>query len=295
MLSGWASNSKYAMLGSIRTIAQFISYELVLTVSILPIVLVTQSLNFIEIVLYQASSVWFIIPFWPFAYIFFIASLAETNRTPFDLPEAEAELVAGYNVEYSSVFFILFMFAEYSNIMLMSALFSLLFLGGWDGGLYFVNEYLAGEFIFALKITFISFIFIVVRATQPRLRFDQLLTLCWKRLLPLSFALFIGSIFIYIFFAYVVPLTGTITLIFYGTELFDIFLFVFFMFHLVRLNVFDTFFYSSYLILLFFLFVLVTFIFDLFVIKAFAPNAYMLLKLIAALIVVIDNFILLKI
>jgi len=222
VLSGWASNSKYALLGAIRTIAQFISYELVLTISIFPIILVTHSLNFIEIVMYQAASVWFIIPFWPFAYIFFIASLAETNRTPFDLPEAEAELVAGYNVEYSSVFFILFMFAEYSNIMLMSALFSLLFLGGWDGGFAFVNAYVFGEFILALKITCISFIFIVVRATQPRLRFDQLLTLCWKRLLPLVFALFIGSIFAHIFFTFVLPITSTTTIILYSTEVLEL-------------------------------------------------------------------------
>jgi NADH-quinone oxidoreductase subunit H len=222
VLSGWASNSKYALLGSIRTIAQFISYELVLTISIFPIILVTHSLNFVEIVMYQASSVWFILPFWPFAYIFFIASLAETNRTPFDLPEAEAELVAGYNVEYSSVFFILFMFAEYSNIMLMSALFSLLFLGGWDGAFGLINYYIAGELIFAIKITSISFIFIVVRATQPRLRFDQLLTLCWKRLLPLVFALFIGSVFLHIFFAFVLPLISLVTIFLYVTEVLEI-------------------------------------------------------------------------
>jgi hypothetical protein len=114
------------------------------------------------------------------------------------------------------------MFAEYSNIMLMSALFSLLFLGGWDGAFGLINYYIAGELIFAIKITSISFIFIVVRATQPRLRFDQLLTLCWKRLLPLVFALFIGSVFLHIFFAFVLPLISLVTIFLYVTEVLEI-------------------------------------------------------------------------
>lgn len=191
-ISGWSSNSKYAILGAVRTISQFISYELVLTISLLPVIFLTGSLNFIDIVSYQAKSVWFIIPLWPIAYIFFIAMLAETNRTPFDLPEAEAELVAGYNVEYSSVFFIFFMFAEYNSLLVMSTLFSLVFLGGW-------NWLLAHEITLSLKITFISLLFILIRATQPRFRFDQLLILCWKKLLPLSFSIFLFTINYFIF------------------------------------------------------------------------------------------------
>lgn len=189
IISGWASNSKFALFGALRTISQFISYEVSFGLILIPIVLVTQSLNFIEIVAWQKNTIWFIIPFWPLAFLYFITILAETNRTPFDLAEAEAELVAGYNTEYSSVFFIMFMFAEYSNVLLMSSTFVLLFLGGWS---FFLVDYIVfPELIFSFKLTFIAFLFIIVRATLPRLRFDQLMNLCWQRILPIS----IGYIF----------------------------------------------------------------------------------------------------
>ena len=174
VFSGWASNSRYAILGTIRTISQFISYELILMLTVIPIIIITSSLNLVEIVIWQINSVWFILPLWPLAYIFFISALAETNRTPFDLPEAEAELVAGYNVEFASVFFLLFMFAEYNSILVMCGLFTVLFLGGWDT--LFVIFPIFSEFIFSAKLSFLCFLFIVVRATQPRLRFDQLLS-----------------------------------------------------------------------------------------------------------------------
>lgn len=189
VISGWASNSKFALFGALRTISQFISYEVSFGIILIPIVLVTQSLNFIEIVYWQKNTIWFIIPFWPLAFLYFITILAETNRTPFDLAEAEAELVAGYNTEYSSVFFIMFMFAEYSNVLLMSSTFVLIFLGGWS--FFIIDLFVFPEIIFSLKLTFVALIFIIVRATLPRLRFDQLMNLCWQRILPIS----IGYIF----------------------------------------------------------------------------------------------------
>lgn len=194
-LSGWASNSRYAFFGAVRAVSQFISYELILLLSLLPIFSLTGSLNLIDVVRWQVdSSMWFIVPLWPFAYTAFIAGLAETNRTPFDLPEAEAELVAGYSVEYSSIFFILFMFAEYSNLLLMSALFSIFFLGGWYCPLL-PAAFVFDEAILGLKIALVATAFIVVRATQPRLRFDQLLRICWFEIFPLlmGFVVFIIS------------------------------------------------------------------------------------------------------
>lgn len=189
IISGWASNSKFALFGSLRTISQFISYEVSFGIILIPLVVITQSLNFIDIVLWQQNTIWFIIPFWPLAFLYFITILAETNRTPFDLAEAEAELVAGYNTEYSSVFFIMFMFAEYSNVLLMSSTFVLLFLGGWS--FFLIDLFIFPELILSIKLTFIAFIFIIIRATLPRLRFDQLMNLCWQRILPIS----IGYIF----------------------------------------------------------------------------------------------------
>lgn len=181
LLSGWASNSRYALIGSIRSVAQMLSYEISLSFTILPVVLFTGSFNFFDIVSFQQNVIWFVVPFWPLAVIFFISSLAETNRAPFDLPEAEAELVAGYNVEYSGFQFALFFLAEYSNMLWMSALNVLLFWGGWDSfGL--LPEPIAMVF----KTTAFAVLFIIVRAALPRLRFDQLMAIGWRQFLPFT-------------------------------------------------------------------------------------------------------------
>lgn len=194
IFSGWASNSKYAFLGGLRSAAQVISYELAIGFSYLCVVAVSHSMNLMTIV-YSQSIVWFIFPLLPVALIFLIAMLAETNRTPFDLPEAEAELVAGYNVEYSSLLFAFFFLAEYSNMLLMSVIFSLLFLGGWLPFFGF-----SGSFIFVLKVLFVSIIFVFVRAALPRVRYDQLMSFGWKILLPVEFGLFfLVSGLIYVF------------------------------------------------------------------------------------------------
>jgi NADH-quinone oxidoreductase subunit H len=181
ILAGWASNSKYAFLGALRSAAQMISYEVSLGLLIIPVVMWSGSLNLADIVKAQ-QNVWFIIPFFPVAILFYVSSLAETNRTPFDLPEAEAELVAGYNVEYSSITFAMFFLAEYSNMLVMSALTTCLFLGGWL--VPFLGQ--SSTIIYALKITVIAFLFILVRAILPRYRYDQLLNIGWKLILPLS-------------------------------------------------------------------------------------------------------------
>jgi NADH-quinone oxidoreductase subunit H len=187
--SGWASNSKYALFGAIRSISQMISYELPLSICLLPIVVLTGSFNLREIV-YSQKSVWNIVTLLPLAIIFFICILAETNRTPFDLPEAEAEIVAGYNVEYSSITFAMFFLGEYSNMLFNSTVFVILFLGGW---LPFINYFFSTVLIFnfVLKILFITFLYVLVRANLPRYRFDQLLTLSWKKLLPLTLSFFL--------------------------------------------------------------------------------------------------------
>jgi len=187
LLAGWSSNSKYALLGGLRSVSQMISYEVSIGLIIIPILLLSNSLNLIDIVFIQAQSVWYIFPLFPLAIIFFISILAETNRSPFDLPEAEAELVAGYNVEYSSIIFAMFFLGEYGNILLMSSLFVIFFLGGWD----FMG--FNSEFIFSLKIILIVFLFVFVRANLPRYRFDQLMILGWKIFLPLT----LGFIFFF--------------------------------------------------------------------------------------------------
>lgn len=190
LLSGWASNSKYAFLASIRSVAQAISYEVSIALIILPIILMSGTLNLIHIVLIQQQIVWFCFPLFPLCIIFFISILAETNRTPFDLAEAEAELVAGYNIEYSGILFAAFFLGEYSNIFLMSGLFVILFFGGW--GFFGILP----EFIFSVKIVFIAFWFIFVRANVPRYRFDQLMVIGWKVFLPfcLGFFFFIAGL-----------------------------------------------------------------------------------------------------
>lgn len=195
LISGWSSNSKYAFFGAIRAAAQMISYEVSIGLILMTIVLCTGSLNLTEIVLAQRD-IWFIIPLFPAAIMFFISALAETNRAPFDLTEGESEIVSGYNVEYSGMTFALFMLAEYSHIILMSVLTSLLFLGGWLP--FFFLDILPPAFNLAIKATFITFLFVWVRASFPRIRYDQLMQLLWKSYLPLSlgFLVFVASLII---------------------------------------------------------------------------------------------------
>nr|QFQ52394.1 NADH dehydrogenase subunit 1 [Paramoeba aparasomata] len=189
IIAGWSSNSKYAFLGALRSAAQMISYEVSIGIILITILLPVGSLNLTDIVLAQ-KDIWFIIPFFPIFILFFISSIAETNRHPFDLPEAEAELVSGYNVEYSSVGFAFFFIGEYANIIFMSALNSILFLGGWLSPFY-LFDFLEGPVIFSIKILIFIFIFIFVRAILPRYRYDQLMSLGWKVFLPLSLGFFI--------------------------------------------------------------------------------------------------------
>lgn len=179
LMSGWSSNSKYAFLGSLRAAAQMISYEVSIGLIIISVIICSGSLNLFTIINCQGQSVWFIFPLLPAGIMFFISCLAETNRAPFDLTEGESELVSGYNVEYSSMAFALFFLAEYAHIIFMSLLFALIFLGGW----FLVFDY---PIIFFLKGTFIVFLFIWVRTSFPRLRYDQLMNLLWKTYLPMS-------------------------------------------------------------------------------------------------------------
>ncbi len=186
IIAGWSSNSRYAFLGSLRSAAQMISYEISIGLIIISVLLSSGSLNLTEIVLSQ-DGLWYVIPHFPMFIIFFISTLAETNRAPFDLPEAEAELVAGYNVEYSSMSFGLFFLGEYGNMILMSSMSTILFLGGWlppFSWVYF--EMVPGFVWFASKVTILLFVFLWVRATLPRYRYDQLMSLGWKLFLPLS-------------------------------------------------------------------------------------------------------------
>lgn len=188
ILSGWSSNSKYAFLGALRSAAQMVSYEVSIGLIIISVLLCAGSLNLSKIVLAQ-ESIWYIIPLFPVAMMFFISALAETNRAPFDLPEAEAELVAGYNVEYSAMGFALFFLGEYANILMMCALNTILFLGGWLSPFDFFPFTLVPQSLwFGLKIAFVGFVFIWVRASYPRYRYDQLMRLGWKVFLPLSLA-----------------------------------------------------------------------------------------------------------
>lgn len=193
IMSGWASNSFYAFLGALRASAQMISYEVVFALCLLPVILITRSFNLREIVMFQINNgCWNIFIVSPAALFFFIAILAETNRTPFDLPEAEGELVAGFNVEYSAIFFALFFLAEYANMILMSTLFTILFLGGW--GFFGVLS----SFVFALKVCVVFFGFVWVRATLPRYRYDQLIGLGWRVILPITMGYFLfvsGTVF----------------------------------------------------------------------------------------------------
>jgi NADH-quinone oxidoreductase subunit H len=188
IIAGWASNSKYAFLGGLRSAAQMVSYEVSLGLVIVSVLLVVGSLNLNDIILAQRH-IWFCLPMLPMFVVFFISALAETNRAPFDLPEGESELVAGFFVEYSSLAFGLFFLGEYMNMILMSAMTSILFLGGWLPPVGIAPfTWIPGPIWLILKIFFVLFMFIWVRATFPRYRYDQLMRLGWKVFLPLSLA-----------------------------------------------------------------------------------------------------------
>jgi NADH-quinone oxidoreductase subunit H len=200
IMAGWASNSRYAFLGALRSAAQMISYEVSIGLIIISVLITSGSLNLTEIVMKQ-QKMWYVIPHFPMFIIFFISTLAETNRAPFDLPEAESELVAGYNVEYSSMSFGLFFLGEYGNMILMSSMSTILFLGGWLPPVdisFFQN--IPGFVWFLLKVTFLLFLFLWVRATLPRYRYDQLMRLGWKVFLPLSLAWIIITSSVVIYF-----------------------------------------------------------------------------------------------
>ena len=186
IMGGWASNSKYPFLGAVRSAAQMVSYEVSIGIIIINVLLCVGSLNLRDIVNAQ-KELWYVVPLFPMFVVFFISALAETNRPPFDLPEAEAELVAGYQTEYSGMMYAMFWLGEYANILLMCALGSILFLGGWLSPLdvYPVNI-VPGPIWMILKILFLFFLFALVKATVPRYRYDQLMRLGWKVLLPFS-------------------------------------------------------------------------------------------------------------
>ena len=191
IIAGWASNSKYAFLGALRSAAQMVSYEVSMGFVIVTVLLCAGSLNLTEIVLSQDRGWgllnWYFLPLFPMFVIFFVSTLAETNRAPFDLPEGESEIVGGFHVEYGAMTFGLFFLGEYANMILMSALTSILFLGGWLPPIDVAPfNWVPGPFWFVLKICFILFMFIWVRATFPRYRYDQLMRLGWKVFLPLS-------------------------------------------------------------------------------------------------------------
>ena len=186
IMGGWASNSKYPFLGAIRSAAQMVSYEVSIGVIIINVLLCVGSLNLTDIVLAQ-KNLWFIIPLFPMFVIFFISALAETNRPPFDLPEAEAELVAGYQTEYSGMMYAMFWLGEYANILLMCALGSILFLGGWLAPVdLYPFSIIPSPIWLIIKILFLFILFSLVKAIVPRYRYDQLMKLGWKIFLPLS-------------------------------------------------------------------------------------------------------------
>ena len=186
IIAGWASNSKYAFLGALRSAAQMVSYEVSMGFVIVTVLLCVGSLNLTQIVRAQ-ETMWFVIPLFPMFIIMFISALAETNRAPFDLPEGESELVAGFFVEYSSMSFALFFLGEYANMILMGALITILFLGGWLAPFDIAPfTWIPGPIWFVLKICFCMFVFVWVRATFPRYRYDQLMRLGWKVFLPFS-------------------------------------------------------------------------------------------------------------
>ena len=183
-MSGWSSNSKYAFLGALRSAAQMVSYEVSIGFIIVTIVVCAGSFN-LQVIIESQKNVWFVIPFFPLFLMFFVSALAETNRHPLDLPEAEAELVSGYNVEYSAMGFALFFLGEYANMLLMSSLNVILFFGGWLAPFSFL-EFIPGSLWFGIKVCFFVILFIWMRAALPRYRYDQLMGLGWKVFLPIS-------------------------------------------------------------------------------------------------------------
>ena len=185
ILSGWSSNSRYAFFGALRSAAQMVSYEVAIGLILVTVLVCVGSLNFFSIVVFQ-EFLFFMIPLFPIFFMFLVSILAETNRAPFDLPEAESELVSGYNVEYASMGFALFFLAEYSSMILMSSLTTIIFMGGWVS--VFSKPFILDSFVMSLKLSFILFFFIWVRASFPRYRIDQLMRLCWKVFLPISLA-----------------------------------------------------------------------------------------------------------
>jgi NADH-quinone oxidoreductase subunit H len=200
IIAGWASNSMYAFLGAIRSSAQMISYEVSIGLVVVCVLMLSGTMNLTEIVLAQKQQGWFAAGIlFPMFIVFFISVLAETNRHPFDLPEAEAELVAGFNVEYSSMSFALFFLGEYANMILMSALTTILFLGGWLPPFEFLS-FIPGFIWFAGKIAFLLFTFLWIRAALPRYRYDQLMRLGWKVFLPftLAYVVFIAALKVFV-------------------------------------------------------------------------------------------------
>ena len=191
IIAGWSSNSKYAFLGALRSGAQVISYELVFGFIIITIGLIGQSYSLIDLVVFQYECTWFIFTMFPIFVVFLVVMLAETNRAPFDLAEAEAEIVAGYNVEYSSIMFAMFFLGEYANMLMMSFISSTLFVGGFGYSCYFS---------LLVKVSGFLIFFVVVRAALPRYRYDQLMSLCWRILLPfcLSFVILLSSLSVYL-------------------------------------------------------------------------------------------------
>ena len=186
IIAGWASNSKYAFLGALRSAAQMVSYEVSIGFVMVTVLLCVGSLNLNDVVLAQ-NGLWFCIPLFPMFVVFLISGLAECNRAPFDLPEGESEIVAGFMVEYSSMSFAMFFLGEYANMILMSGMTTILFLGGWMSPLPFAPfDLIPGPIWFIAKICFVMFLFFWIRATFPRFRYDQLMRLGWKVFLPLS-------------------------------------------------------------------------------------------------------------
>jgi NADH-quinone oxidoreductase subunit H len=187
IMSGWSSNSKYAFLGALRSTAQMVSYEVSIGFIMITIVVCCGSFNLQQIIEHQ-KYIWFVVVFFPLFLMFFTSALAETNRHPFDLPEAEAELVSGYNVEYSAMGFALFSLGEYANMLMMSSINVVLFFGGWLSPICinFINSIIPGSFWFGVKICFFVILFVWMRAALPRYRYDQLMGLGWKVFLPIS-------------------------------------------------------------------------------------------------------------
>ena len=221
IMAGWSSSSRYAFLGSLRSASQMISYEVSIGLILINVLLIVGSLNLGAIIEFQ-ETMWLIVPLFPVFLLFFVSSVAETSRAPFDLPEAEGELVAGYNVEYSSIPFALFFIGEYANILLMSILSVIFFLGGWTSPPYLIMEFmntllpwfilpffelnfLPCEVWFSLKLIFMFFLFIWIRATFPRYRYDQLMYLGWKVFLPLSLAFVIFTSAVLVGFGWLPP------------------------------------------------------------------------------------------